>query len=229
MIGGRILLATSNAHKLRELRELFEGLRQQPGSTNTTAPAIELIGLDALDRSIPEPIEDQPTFEGNATLKARHYADAGGLCCLADDSGLEVDALGGEPGVRSARYAGITAGGRRAIDAANIALLFEKLGETPVAERAARFVCVMALCRPQVAEPVALVRGTVAGRILGPGDDGYRPGGVSGRGENGFGYDPVFLVPELGLTAAEMAPQQKNAISHRGNAARLIWARIIGG
>ena len=229
MTFGRILLATSNTHKLAEIRALFnERHRQrQTAEDAVAATVVELVGLDALNQRIAEPIEDQPSFEANAILKSRHYAEASGMRCLADDSGLEVDALGGEPGVRSARYAGVTTGRRQAVDAANMRLLLQKLGDTPIEQRTARFVCAMALCSPNVAEPVALVRGTVQGRILGPGDVGYRADGPSGRGENGFGYDPIFVVAELGRTAAELSPEQKNAISHRGNAARLMWARLV--
>jgi len=224
VIQGRLVLATANTRKLEELRVIFDDLHAQLPTQN--AP-IEIVGLNALDTQIDEPIEDKQTFEGNAIVKARHYADASGICCLADDSGLEVDALVGEPGVRSARYAGVTGPSRREVDAANIDLLLRNLGDTPVEQRAARFVCVMAICAPNGAKPLAVVRGTVEGRILGPGDAGYCAGGPSGRGENGFGYDPVFLVPDLGLTAAEMSQAQKNAISHRGNAARLMWDEIV--
>ena len=224
MIQGRLILATSNTRKLEELRVIFDDLY---GRSSTPNAPIEIVGLNELDTHIDEPIEDKDTFEGNAIIKARHYADASGTCCLADDSGLEVDALAGEPGVRSARYAGVPGPSRKDVDAANIKLLLRNLGDTPVEARAARFVCVMAVCAPNVDKPLALVRGTVEGRILGPGDSGYCANGPSGRGENGFGYDPVFLVPELGLTAAEMPQMQKNSISHRGNAARLMWNEIV--
>ena len=224
MIQGRLVLATSNTRKLEELRVIFDDLCGRSGTPDTP---IEIVGLDALNPRIDEPIEDKDTFEGNAIIKARHYADASGTCCLADDSGLEVDSLAGEPGVRSARYAWVAGLSRKDVDAANIELLLRNLGDTPVEERAARFVCVMAVCMPNVVRPLAVVRGTVEGRILGPGDAGYCAHGPSGRGENGFGYDPVFFVPELGLTAAEMSQAQKNSISHRGNAARLMWHEIV--
>ena len=224
MIQGRLILATSNTRKLEELRVIFDDLY---GRFDAQDAPIEIVGLSALDTRIDEPIEDKDTFEGNAVVKARHYADASGTCCLADDSGLEVDALAGEPGVHSARYAGVAGPSRKEVDAANIELLMKNLGDTPVEQRAARFVCAMAVCAPNVARPIAVVRGTVEGRILGPGDSGYCTNGPIGRGENGFGYDPVFLVPELGLTAAEMPQAQKHAISHRGNAARLMWREIV--
>jgi len=215
----RILLASSNPHKLREIRAVF-------GQT----VAFELIGLEQLQRQIPQPVEDRQTFEGNAALKAQYYADAAGMHCLADDSGLEVDALGGEPGVRSARYAGAI-GAREAVDRAKNQLLLERLGDLPAEQRTARFVCVMALCEPGKTPPVAVVRGTVEGRILTAAEcgcgstSGGLPGG--GRGENGFGYDPIFLIPDLGKTAAELTPDQKNAISHRGSAARKMRDRLV--
>ncbi len=179
-------------------------------------PAVDIVTLDALDVEIDEPVEDQPTFEGNAVLKARHYAQASGMTCLADDSGLEVDALGGEPGVRSARYAGV-AGGRDVADPANNALLLERLGEMPTEQRTARFVCVMALAEPS-GEVLATERGTIEGRIIGPNE--------ASRGKNGFGYDPLFVVPELGKTSAELSAEHKNRISHRGAASRLMYERL---
>jgi XTP/dITP diphosphohydrolase len=141
------------------------------------------------------------------------------LWCLADDSGLEVEALGGEPGVRSARYAGVS-GARKVVDPANNKLLLERLRDVPAEKRGARFVCAMALVEPGGATR-AQVRGTVEGRILGPGGVDHR-----GRGEGGFGYDPLFLIPELGLTTAELSAAQKNAISHRGRAARLMGCEL---
>lgn len=233
----RIVLASSNTHKLGEIRAIFEQLRScsRPGSTSHTTDTWELVGLDTFDDHIPEPLEDQPDFEGNAILKARYYADATGCCCLADDSGLEVEALGNAPGIYSARYAqrhaasndSLDTSARQVIDTANIRLLMEQLGDTPIEKRSARFACAMALCAPNVAKPLATARGIMPGRILGPGDEGYRPEGRSGRGENGFGYDPVFLVAKLGLTAAELSPRQKNEVSHRGCAARLMWEQIV--
>lgn len=219
-----ILLATSNPHKRGEIVAVWEEEAvREPGAGAVPT----LIGLDTLGWMLREPIEDQPTFEGNAVVKARHYANEAGMLCLADDSGLEVDALGGEPGVRSARYAGV-AGPREQVDRANNALLLEKLGPIEPAQRTARFVCAMALCAPEesswhgvagpAAQPLAVVRGVVEGRIIGPGE--------APRGPNGFGYDPLFFVPELGKTTAELTPQQKNAVSHRGQAARLMYRRI---
>ena len=213
----RILIATSNPHKLDEIRAVFA----EPSAGGADAVTPELVGLADLGLKIPEPHEDQPTFEGNSLLKARYYARASGLLCLADDSGLEVDALGGAPGVLSARYAGVS-GGRQVVDPANNKLLLERLRDVPPEKRGARFVCAMALvdlAGPSAA--LAQVRGVVEGRILGPDGVDHR-----GRGSNGFGYDPLFLITELGLTTAELSPQQKNAISHRGRASRLMWHEI---
>lgn len=208
----RILLATSNPHKVDEIRAVFTSLR------TAASPRIELIGLDSLDRKITEPDEDQPTFEGNAFLKAGYYARQTNHACLADDSGLEVDALGGAPGVKSARYAGIE-GHRSVVDPANNTLLLKNLALVPAEERQARFVCAMALCVPGRHAPVAVVRGSVEGMILGPDEEP--------RGSNGFGYDPLFYVSEMDMTTAELTQDQKNRISHRGAAARRMWEEIL--
>lgn len=243
----KILLATSNPHKLGEIRATFDQCEAAPGAPGKRAAApgapgerdaatgdvaamaagepIELLSLAELSLDGPEPVEDQPTFEGNAVLKARYYADAADHLCLADDSGLEVDALGGEPGVISARYSGAT-GGRDVVDPANNRLLLERLGDTPADQRIARFVCVMALCQPGETEPVAVVRGTIEGRILTRDEAGVD---ARGRGDNGFGYDPLFLVPALGKTTAELSPEHKNRISHRGDASRKMWAKLRAG
>jgi XTP/dITP diphosphohydrolase len=195
-----ILFATGNPHKLQEVSAILAPL------------GIQVQGLDALAAPIPEPHEDGRTFTANALLKARYYAARAGRLALADDSGLEVDALGGEPGVHSARYSALT-GPRRIVDPANNARLLENLRDVPDEKRTARFVCVMALCDPQ--RTLAVARGTVAGRVL------REP-----RGENGFGYDPLFLLPDRRLTTAQLDPAEKNAISHRGQAARKL-ARIL--
>lgn len=213
----QLLIATSNPHKLDEIRAVIGD-----------AP-IELLTLDALPNPIDEPVEDQDTFEGNAVLKARYYAKASGLLCLADDSGLEVDALNGEPGIRSARYSH-TDGPRPERDAANNRLLLKNLADTPIEQRTARFVCAMALVDGRNSsdnnEPIAVVRGTLEGRILTPeeADDPDHP--ERGRGTNGFGYDPLVYIPEKQKTAAELPPKEKNAISHRGDAVRKIWPHI---
>lgn len=234
----KLLVATSNAHKLDEIRGAFAA------AGGAAARQVHLVSLADAGLDVPEPVEDRASFEGNAELKARYYAQASGLLTLADDSGLEVDALGGEPGVYSARYAGVV-GGREVVDPANNERLLRELGDTPAAQRTARFVCAMALAFDE-REPgrvcmldeideqtaggiLAVVRGTVEGRILGPGDPGFTGDPTTdrrGRGTHGFGYDPIFLLPARGLTAAELTPDEKNAISHRGCASRRMWERL---
>jgi len=191
-----IVFATGNPGKRNEVAAVLADL------------GIEVVGLDALHLDIDEPIEDQPTFAGNAVLKARHYAAATGRLVLADDSGLEVDALGGAPGVISARYAGVE-GARDVVDPANNAKLLRELQGVPDTQRTARFVCVMALCDDRLTH--LITRGEIEGRII------HEP-----RGVNGFGYDPLFLVPHLGRTTAELPAHEKNAISHRGQATRRL-------
>lgn len=198
----KLLVATTNPNKVKELDEVLGPL------------GIELQGLDSVGRSIPEPVEDADTFEGNARIKAQAYAAALGLSCLAEDSGLEVDALGGAPGVHSARYAGVD-GPRSEKDRANNEKLLRELSALGDVDRSARFVCAMCLVDPQ-GKVLFETRGTYAGVIA------EQP-----RGENGFGYDPLLLLPELGLTSAELGPAQKNERSHRGQAARTLaaWLR----
>lgn len=164
----------------------------------------------ALDEfpNVPEAVEDGLTFAENAQRKALHYAAATGLYTLADDSGLEVDYLNGAPGVHSARYAGTS---RDA--AANNRKLLAALGDLPLEQRTARFRCAMAFARPS--QVLYESSGTFAGQIL-----------TEPRGENGFGYDPLFLIPALGKTAAELPPERKHALSHRGQALRMMLARI---
>ena len=182
-----ILLATTNAGKRREVRTALAGL------------AVELATL-ADHPGLPEAVEDADTFEGNARRKALHYAGLTDRWTLADDSGLEVDALAGAPGVHSARYAG-----PQRSDAANNAKLVAALADVPAERRTARFRCVLALAR---ADQVLLtVSGVVEGVII-----------DQARGDNGFGYDPHFFVPRLGRTLAELDPDEKNRVSHRGQA-----------
>jgi XTP/dITP diphosphohydrolase len=190
-----LLLATRNSGKLRELQEIaagcplvWRGLAEFPG--------------------VPEAVEDGQTFAENARRKALHYAAATGLPTLADDSGLEVDYLGGAPGVLSARYAGVDQD-----DAANVRKLLAALVGVPAERRTARFRCSMAFARP--GEVLRESAGVIEGRIT-----------DVPRGTGGFGYDPVFLVPALGKTAAELDPQQKHAISHRGQALRAMLPQI---
>ncbi len=186
----RVVLATGNAGKLREMRALLAPLDWE------VVPQSEL-GVAAA-------VEDAPTFIENALIKARHAARHTGLPALADDSGLAVDALGGAPGIHSARYAG---GG----DADNIAKLLAELAGVPEERRGARFICVAVFLR-HAEDPVPVVcQGQWRGRIL-----------AAPAGAGGFGYDPVFYVPERGCSAAELEGTEKNRISHRGRALRCL-------
>jgi XTP/dITP diphosphohydrolase len=202
----RLLIATRSEHKLAELRELLE------------LPRAELVSLD--DVGVRDEVDETgSTFEANARLKARAGARATGLPTLADDSGIEVDALGGAPGVRTRRYAGPDA-----TDEANNAKLLAALAGLPPEQRGARYVCVLALALPgdggaRGGLPVRLVRGTTRGRIA-----------TEPRGANGFGYDPIFepaSEPPGGRTLGLWSPAEKHAISHRGRAARRM-APILG-
>ena len=185
----RLLLATNNTGKVAEFRQLLAGC------------GWELVTPADLGLTI-EVEETGQTYAENATLKAVEYAHAGGLVTLADDSGLEVDALDGRPGVLSARYAGADR-----TDQERVQALLQELASVPDDERTARFRCVIAIA--DTTGRVELVDGTIEGRI------GHEP-----RGENGFGYDPIFLLPDRGMTTAELPPDEKNAISHRAVAAQ---------
>ncbi len=192
-----LLAATSNPHKLDEIRAVLVPL------------GIHILSLaDVGGGDLPEPEEDAGTFAGNAAIKAIAYARATGRVCLADDSGLEVDALGGAPGVYSARYAGVGAT-RAEHDAANNTKLLGALKEVAEGDRSARFVCAMCVADAE-GNVLATSRGTFEGVI-----------GFEGRGENGFGYDPL-LVLEDGRTSAELSSVEKNARSHRGEALRQL-------
>ena len=198
------VLATRNAGKLRELRPLFAdaGIAVIDLRTAGIPESPEEAGLEIFE-----------TFEENARAKARWFsARAGGLPVIADDSGLEVTALGGAPGVRSKRWSGRTdlAGG--ALDTANNVLLIERLrGAT---DRSARFVCAAAWCE---ADHEVVVRGELTGRIV---------AGGAAAGEHGFGYDPLFYSSELGMTLAEATVAEKQSVSHRGRAFSLLLARL---
>jgi XTP/dITP diphosphohydrolase len=196
----KLLVATNNPGKVREYQALLKGL-----PLTLTYPVQE--GLDI------EVEETGSTFAQNARLKATAYARTSGLLTLADDSGLEVDALGGEPGTRSARFAG-----QGASDEDRYRLLLSKLEGVPWQQRTARFRCVIAVARPQ--GEVHTAQGTCEGVIA------FEP-----RGEHGFGYDPVFYMPEHGQTMAELEPEVKNRISHRARAAegaRRILQELLG-
>ena len=189
-----IILASSNQGKVREINQLLAGLdlQVQP-QTEHGVPDIEETGL---------------TFVENAILKARNAAQHTGLPAIADDSGIEVDALNGAPGIYSARYAGIGAS-----DQANLEKLLTELGDLPEDKRTARFQCLMVYMR-HANDPTPLIcQGTWEGRIL------FQP-----QGENGFGYDPVFYVPTHDCSSAELPADVKNSLSHRGQALRKLLA-----
>jgi XTP/dITP diphosphohydrolase len=191
----KLLLASRNHGKVREFRQLFADL-----------PGLEVIALDALP-ALPEVVEDGDSFEHNAKKKAREVAAATGMLVVADDSGLEVDALGGAPGVHSARYAG-----KQGDDAANNAKLIAELTRlhVPEAARTARYHVVLALADPEgpLGSEIHLEHGVCEGRIQ-----------LEPRGEGGFGYDPYFVPEGHACTMAELAPEQKNRLSHRAKAA----------
>ena len=191
----QLLFATSNPHKVEEVAEILAPM------------GIDVVGFGAMESKIPEPVEDGTTFQANARIKAVYYAKALGRMCLADDSGLEVDALGSAPGVHSARYAGVD-GQRAQRDGANNEKLLAELQGVPAEQRTARFVCAMCLVDGD-GSILAETRGTFQGIIT-----------TQPRGENGFGYDPLLYLPDVGCTSAELSPQQKNARSHRGVASR---------
>lgn len=204
-----IVIATGNPHKVEELAAILH------------IDGIRFIGLKDLEgHPFPEPSETGTTFEHNAKIKALAYAAATGQWCLADDSGLEVDALAGRPGVISSHYAtdGREEGHDRPTrDAMNNQRLLRDLESIEPAQRSARFVCVMALARP--GQLLASSRGTMEGRI---GQPGFVP-----RGTHGFGYDPLFLVaPDFLRTGAELTPSEKNAISHRARSAARMQQMI---
>ncbi|RKP50744.1 RdgB/HAM1 family non-canonical purine NTP pyrophosphatase [Trinickia fusca] len=194
----RVVLASNNAGKLREFAALLD------------AAGIELVAQGTL--GVPEAEEPHPTFVENALAKARHAAQLTGLPALADDSGLCVRALGGAPGVYSARYAQL-AGGEKS-DAANNARLVEALHDH--ADRRAYYYCVLALVRHANDPEPLIAEGRWHGEML-----------DAPRGANGFGYDPYFYLPELQASAAELEPAVKNARSHRALALRVLLARLV--
>jgi XTP/dITP diphosphohydrolase len=190
----QLLLATNNKGKLEELRVLFEGVPFE-----LVSPAQIRLKLDV--------DESGKTYAVNARLKAKAFAQASGLLTLADDSGLEVDALDGAPGILSSRYAG-----PKADDKKRVAFLLSKIEDVPWEKRTACFKCVMAIATP--AGEIKTSSGTCKGIIM-----------LFPQGDNGFGYDPIFYVPEFKKTIAELPPEIKNRISHRARAA--VGARKI--
>ena len=193
----RVLLATRNAGKIDELRQIL----------SAAAPAVELVGLNDV-ADYPETPETELTFAGNALLKARDGMQHTGLPTIADDSGLAVDALNGMPGVLSARWAGSAKD-----DDANNALLLDQLADVADEHRGAKFVCAAAIVFPDGREIV--VHGEMHGTV-----------GRFPKGDNGFGYDPLFTPDGFDRTSAELSPEEKNAISHRGKAFRELATRI---
>lgn len=196
----RVVLASNNAKKLVELQRILAPL----------VPRIEVVGLSEV-ADYDEPAETEPTFEGNALIKARACLAATGLPSLADDSGLCVDALNGMPGVLSARWSGVPRadGG----DAANNRLLLSQLAEVPHQRRGARFVCAVALCLPDGTEIIE--RGEMPGRIL-----------RGELGDGGFGYDPLFAADGYEVSTAQLSREDKDAISHRGRALALMAPHV---
>ena len=187
----KLVIASNNAHKVREIKQIL-------------APWFEdVVSLRDMGISI-EVVEDGKTFEENAAIKAETIRDITGETVIADDSGLEIDFLGGEPGIYSARYMGEDT----PYEIKNAALL-KRLEGVPDEKRTARFICAIAIAWP--CGKTSIFRGVFEGRIA------HEP-----AGGNGFGYDPIFYVPEKGCTAAELDPECKNEISHRGKAMRLV-------
>ena len=199
----RIVIATRSAHKLRELRELL-------ALDHADLVSLDELGVDG------DPVEDGETFETNARIKARFAARATGLPALADDSGIEVDALGGRPGVRTRRYAG-----EDATDEQNNRKLLRALDGLPPERRGARYVCVLAFAEPSAdgaAPRIVTGRGTCRGRIA-----------AAPKGSGGFGYDPIFepeFEPPGGRTFGEWSAAAKNEVSHRARAARRMAAKL---
>lgn len=192
----RIIFATGNQDKMREIREIF------------SSPELDVLSMK--EAGITVDIEENgQTFEENAVQKARAVAACTKEIVLADDSGLEIDALDKAPGVYSARFMGHNTSYHE-----KNAELIRRLSDVPEDKRTARFVCAVAAVFPD--GTVKVVRKTMEGRI-----------GYEERGENGFGYDPIFFLPEYGKTSAELPPEEKNRISHRGKALRAIREEII--
>ena len=187
----KVIIATQNKGKAKDFEALFSPLGYEVLTLRDVAEDMDIE-------------ETGVTFEENAILKAETVAEALNTVVIADDSGLEVDALNGEPGVYSARYAGL-----QKSDDANIDKVLEKLEGVPEAERTARFRCVLAVAAP--GKPTETFSGSCEGMIL-----------TERKGNQGFGYDPVFYVPEIGRAMAELQPEEKAAISHRGNAIRQL-------
>jgi XTP/dITP diphosphohydrolase len=197
--GGRVVLASANPGKQRELQTLL-------GSLGVTLVLQSELGIES-------PEETGASFEANALIKSRHAAQRAGLPALADDSGLEVDALGGRPGVRSARYAGDSAS-----DGDNNARLLTELAQVPHEQRTARYRCVLALVREATDASPVIATGAWEGHIA-----------PVPAGGGGFGYDPLFIPLGLSCTAAQLSAQSKNAISHRAQALAALMRKLQAG
>lgn len=213
----RVALATRSTHKAGEIREILRASRIQ---------LISLAELGVSESAEEDAVENAETFLGNAVAKARYFADLTGLPTIADDSGLMVDALDGRPGVRTRRFAidhGYSGPAGEALDQANNTLLLETLRDIPDAERTARYVCAAAL---------ALPGGSTSDQLLATNGLLTAVGSCEGRiahelrGSGGFGYDPLFLLPDLNVTFAELTTEQKNARSHRARAFRALSALL---
>ncbi len=192
----KIIVATGNEGKMKEMRDILKGEN------------VELSSLKDEKLLDIEIVEDGKTFEENAIIKARKISDLTGQMVLADDSGLEVDALGGEPGIYSARYLGRDT----SYDVKNNYII-DKLKDVKGSERSARFVCAIACAFPD--GHTVTTTGVIEGQI-----------GYEQKGENGFGYDPVFYLPDRGCTSAELSPEEKNKISHRGLALTSMYLKL---
>lgn len=203
----RVVLATNNANKLVELQRILAAAAVEEDRADA-AGQIQIVGLSDV-AAYPEPAETETTFEGNALIKARACTHASGLPALADDSGLSVEILNGMPGVRSARWAG-----PQASDDENNELLLRQLSDVPAERRSARFVCAVALVLPDGTEHVR--RGEMPGAVI-----------TELRGQNGFGYDPMFVALGQDRTNGELPPKEKDLISHRAQALRAIVPVLI--
>ncbi|MDN6487679.1 RdgB/HAM1 family non-canonical purine NTP pyrophosphatase [Ancrocorticia populi] len=192
----RIVLGTRNEHKVAELRNILQPLLAD----------LDVIGAREFD--LPEPVEDEVTFAGNALIKARQITRETGLIAIADDSGICVDAMGGAPGVFSARWSG-----KHGDDDANLQLLLHQMGDVPDRYRGAEFRCAAALVTPDGVELVE--EGVMRGTLM-----------REKQGANGFGYDPIFMPEGLSVSSAEISPAEKDAISHRGKAFRALAPHI---
>ncbi|MGO1713915.1 MAG: RdgB/HAM1 family non-canonical purine NTP pyrophosphatase [Ancrocorticia populi] len=192
----RIVLGTRNEHKVAELRNILQPLLAD----------LDVIGAREFD--LPEPVEDEVTFAGNALIKARQITRETGLIAIADDSGICVDAMGGAPGVFSARWSR-----KHGDDDANLQLLLHQMGDVPDRYRGAEFRCAAALVTPDGVEIVE--EGVMRGTLM-----------REKQGANGFGYDPIFMPEGLSVSSAEISPAEKDAISHRGKAFRALAPHI---